>query len=99
MAQLEIEKNTKQLVEALHLKQIMEKVSLTKTETMVQLGSLVLTDSGRYYLSIAAGKLQHEEIDYFAVSLSSPIGNKLLGLSAGNTIEMNGRFLTILEVL
>lgn len=99
MAQLEIEKNTKQLAEALHLKQIIDKITPTKTGNKVQLGSLAITDSGSFYLSIAAGKLQYEGREYFAVSLSSPIGNKLLGLSAGSKIDMNGRLLTLLEVL
>ncbi len=95
MAQLEIEKNTVQLYEAMKLKRILEMISADFSAPKIQNGSLVLTDNGHYYLAISAGKLIHDTVSYFAISSSSPIGQKLLSLTKGDIFDFNGRKVTI----
>lgn len=89
MAQLEIEKNNTQLVEAQRLKQILLQLDPIKTNDTVQSGSLVITNQGNFYISIPAGQFTIESKIYFAVSPSSPIAQKLLGLKAGDQFSFN----------
>ena len=98
MAQLEVEKNTVQLAEAIKLKRALELTPIETASTKVQTGSVVETDNGNYYMAISAGKLMIGNDSYFAVSTSSPLGSKLLGLQVGEVIEMNGRTLKLEKV-
>ena len=91
MAQLEIENGHRQLEEAIKLKQALEQIDLKKETASAQLGSLVFTTSGNYYLAISLGKLVIDEINYYAISPASPIGSKLMGLKAGTTIIFNAK--------
>ncbi len=98
MAQLEQEKSAKQLRDALGSIELLKRIDPNSVTPHVVTGSLVTTDEGIYYISIAAGKIMLAGKEYFAVSPSSPIGKKLLGLSVGSTIELNGRKMKILQI-
>lgn len=98
MAQLEIEKNTVQLYEALKLKRTLEMISPDFSAPKIQNGSLVITENGNYYLGISAGKLIHNSIAYFAISSSSPIGQKLLSLTIGDSFDFNGKKSNIISI-
>ncbi len=77
MMHLEKEKNALQLVEHLKLKKVLAQISPEETHQHVRLGSLILTNSGIYYLSIAIGKVEIGGKIYFVISPVSPIGNLL----------------------
>jgi transcription elongation GreA/GreB family factor len=98
MMQLEIEKNSVQLGESIKLRQALDKINLEKRSETIQIGSLVITDQSSFFLAISAGKISIGNNAYFAVSPSSPIGSKLLGLSAGDIFEFNGRKQRVLEI-
>jgi transcription elongation GreA/GreB family factor len=98
MAQLEKEKLGGQLAEATKLLKVVESIEKRDTEA-VQLGSVVITDKGSYYISISAGKISIEEKDFFAISTASPIGQLLVGRRAGEEVVFNKQHLKILEVL
>jgi hypothetical protein len=89
MAQLEIEKNTSQLAEAQRLKQILLQLDPSKSTETIQAGSLVITNQGRFYISIPAGQFTLEGEIYFAISPSSPIAQKLLALKVGDRFSFN----------
>jgi transcription elongation GreA/GreB family factor len=89
MAQLEIEKNSAQLAEANKLRQILLQLDTTKTTDYIQTGSLVITNEHRFYISIPAGQFIIEGETYFAISPSSPIAQKLLGLRVGDKFSFN----------
>ena len=91
MAQLEIEKNSAQLAEAQKLKQILSQIDPSKIADAVQKGSLACTNQGNFYISIPAGQFTIEDEIYFAVSPSSPIAQKLLGLKSGDGFHFNGK--------
>jgi hypothetical protein len=44
-------------------------------------GSLITTDNGIFFISIGVGKLEIKSNKYFVVSLLSPIGSAMKGLS------------------
>jgi hypothetical protein len=89
MAQLEIEKNSTQLAEAKKLKQILLQLDPSKATETAQAGSVVITNQGRFYISIPAGQFIIEGESYFAISPSSPIAQKLLGLRIGYQFSFN----------
>jgi len=62
-------------------------------------GSLVITDNGKFYLSISAGALTLNGEGYFAVSPASPIGAKLLGRKTGDEFNLNGKDYKVKEVI
>ena len=89
MAQLEIEKINTQLNEAKKLKQNLFQLESAIITEKVQPGNLVITNQGKFYISIPAGQFTLENEIYFAISPSSPIAQKLLGLKEGDQFSFN----------
>ena len=98
MLQLEMEKAGQQLAGITQMKEILAKIDFSKTSKNAHLGSIVYTDKANYFLSISAGHLTIENTNYFAVSVSSPIGKLLLGKQKGEAISFNGNVFKILEI-
>ncbi|MCB9232951.1 MAG: 3-oxoacyl-ACP synthase [Bacteroidia bacterium] len=98
MAQLEHEKAASQLGETEKMARVVELIDPEKSTTEIKVGSLVVTDKGKFYISIPIGKIQLESGLYFAVSSVSPIGDLLRGKKAGESIKLNGNTFKILEV-
>jgi transcription elongation GreA/GreB family factor len=99
MLQLEMEKAGQQLASVQQMQQTLAMVAITKSSTSVRLGTIIETSSIHYFLSVSAGKLTVNEITYFAISASSPIGQLLVGKQAGDTFHWNGKELKINNVL
>ena len=99
MVQLEMEKASLQLTSINQMVETLDKIKFQSKSDIAKLGSLVLTSSGNYFLSISAGEININDKIFFAVSLSSPIGKVLLGLKLGDKILFNGNQIQILEVL
>lgn len=91
MMQQEIDRNRKQLDESKKLKQTLDLIDPSKTTDVVQNGSLVHTNYGKFYISISRGQLLLDGCNYFAVSTVSPIGAKLLKQKAGYEFDFNGK--------
>ncbi|WP_301402148.1 3-oxoacyl-ACP synthase [Polaribacter huanghezhanensis] len=99
MLQLEMEKAGQQLQGVLQMKETLAKMDVAKNSTISHLGSLVKTNEATYFLSISAGKLIVENENYFAVSVSSPIGNLLLGKQENEIVIFNGKTSLIKKIL
>jgi len=91
MAQLETEKNAIQLQESNKLRRVIGLINPTKTFDKVQLGSVVITNVGKYYIAISVGKINVENEIYYGVSAVSPIGQALLQHKVGDEVLFNGR--------
>jgi transcription elongation GreA/GreB family factor len=98
MAQLEIEKNTAQLVEANKLMNTMKQIGFIQSSA-VHAGSIIITNHGNYYLAISAGQFAIDGKSYFAISAASPIGKKLLGMTTDASFDFNGKEFKIHEIL
>lgn len=98
MAQLEIEKNATQLAEANKLKQLLNEFSSESFCEKVRLGSLIETDKGWFYLSISAGVISLDSVNYICLSPASPLGSKLMGKEAAQNFEFNGQYFSIKAV-
>ncbi len=99
MMHFEQEKLGTQMKEANKLQQILLKINPEITGKKVATGSLVITDIGNYYIAIGAGKFDIEGTIYFAVSLTAPLAQIMMGKHTGDKIKFNDRVYTILEVL
>lgn len=98
MMQMEEEKYQRQLANTLLSKKILNSIDPQKQQEQVGRGSLVITDSGKYYFSVAMGKIKIEDELYYAVSTDSPIGQILLHKRVGEHVDFNGKRILILAV-
>ncbi len=98
MAQQESNRNMAQLHQANKLKVQLNQVPVTPSNN-VDNGSIVITDAGNFYIGISAGTIQVDDINYVAISLVSPIGQKMKGLTAGEGFNLNGKNYTVKQVI
>lgn len=98
MMQLAAEQNAKHLAEARKLKLAITQINPLSNHTTAEVGCLVETNNGNYYLSISAGKIELEGGIYFAISPSAPIAQVLLGAKVGDTRIFNGNSILIKSI-
>jgi len=89
MAQLEIEKSTSQLAEAGKLKRMLGEFSGETETSKAQLGSLIQTNNGWFYISLSAGKVILSDVPYICLSPVSPLGAKMMNLVSGDKFRFN----------
>lgn len=99
MAQLEIEKSTIQKVEFESQLQILDRIANFRNTEIVTNGSLVICNTGTYYISTSAGLITLENEKYYAVSAISPLGKELIGLKKGGKLLFNGKNIEVLEIM
>jgi transcription elongation GreA/GreB family factor len=98
MMQQEIDRNRKQLEESQKLKLVLEQIDPVKSTEIVQNGSLVSTNYGKFYISISRGQILLDDCNYFAVSSVSPIGLKLMKQREGYEFDFNGKSFRIQRI-
>ena len=96
--QEEIYQMQRQLGALNDLKRNMAKVLNTATER-VQLGSLVITNKARFYISVSLGEFFFEGDRFYAISAESPMAKKMMGMKAGDEFTLNKIHQKIVEVL
>ncbi|MGG5208609.1 hypothetical protein ACQWU4_06645 [Chryseobacterium sp. MIQD13] len=96
--QEEIYQMQRQLGALNDLKRNMSKVLNTSTER-VQLGSLVITNKARFYISVSLGEFFYEGDRFYAISPESPMAKKMMGMKAGNAFTLNNIHQQIVEVI
>ena len=98
MAQLERDKAAMQVEENKKMLTVLNQISYNTSTDRVTLGSVVVTDHNKFYLSISAGKLEIGGESYVAISTQSPIGQLLLNKCAGEFFSFNNQKQTIISV-
>ena len=99
MMHLEQEKLTNKLKEAIALKEILEKIDVSKTTPTITLGSYVKVNTMQLFISAALPKISLEGVTILSVSPQSPLGNQLIGKKQHDTVVVNGNSFTIHEIL
>ncbi|QZT38352.1 GreA/GreB family elongation factor [Halosquirtibacter xylanolyticus] len=66
---------------------------------VTSLGSLVKTKQGVYFFSLPLGKITLGKDDFYALSITSPIGKAMLGTKVGDCVMFQGREITILDII
>ena len=98
MLQIEQENKRTQLKE-LQLQQVaFNKIDPANVSVVILNGALVETDKGYFFISVALGKVVLKALSVYALSPTSPLGQKMRGLRAGDTAEVNGATYRILSV-
>ena len=100
LAMLQIEQANKreQLNQVIAQKIVVEKINPTIVASIVVIGSLVKTDKGYLFMSVALGKSVVEEIAITALSPQSPLGKRLMGLKTKDTAIINNTIYYIQEI-
>lgn len=98
MMQQEIERNKKMLLDAGQQGQVLKIIELNTSSQKIQLGSVVETNRGNFFMAIGVGKIQIKGVDFYAISQGSPLGLKLNGLQKGDVFDFNSNRYQILEV-
>ncbi|HHJ09623.1 MAG TPA: hypothetical protein ENK25_01870 [Bacteroidetes bacterium] len=87
-----------QYEKALQDKQILEKLTSMKSRPYVDVGSVVITDKQKMFVSIGLGKFTCCNETYYAISPKVPLFNVIQGLRKGDTYEFNGQQVKVLDV-
>ena len=98
MMQQDIDRNKRLLIDAEENQRVLNSLKNISFSESARNGSLVITDQGKFYLSISAGQLQLNNETIFAISAVSPIGKMLLGKQKGSSFDFNGKKYLIKEV-
>ena len=89
MLQIEQANVRGQLKEAQEQKTALEKINPALSPSVIVQGSLIKTNRGYLFLSIALGKAVIDGITVIALSQQSPLGKQLMGLKEGDTAAIN----------
>lgn len=89
MLQIEQENKRTQLSDALIQKAALEKINPIVAALRIMSGSLVKTNRGFFFISIALGKVLIDGTSVIAISPQSPLGMQLMGSQVGDSLEIN----------
>ena len=69
---------------------LIKQLDLTKQSPVVGTGSLLKTNRGYLFMSVALSKINVDGTDLITLSLQSPLGQKLASSKIGVPAEING---------
>ena len=90
MLQIEQKNVSQQLKEALDQKILLEQINPAVSKQEAGSGSLLKTNRGYLFLSVALGKIIVDGDCNYSHFTPLPLGQKLLGLKVNDTAEING---------
>jgi hypothetical protein len=99
MAQLETEKLTSQLTEALILIEVLNKINPSIENKTISLGSMIFTNNGNFFISVSIGKVKVESHSFFVISPISPIGKLMLTKKEKESFSFNNMVYVIEQVV
>lgn len=99
MLQIEQENTRQKYKEATEQKAQLDKINIELNSSIIIKGSLIETDKGYFFLSVALGKSMIDNIPVIAISQQSPLGAKLVGLKAKDAAEINGIIYTVETII
>ncbi|PKQ61609.1 hypothetical protein BZG02_15605 [Labilibaculum filiforme] len=89
MVHLEQEKMAQQLATNQSLQSVLVKIDPEISNSVISLGSLVITDKLRFFVSVALGKMELNNREYYLVSLTSPLAKQFIGKQIGDRVTFN----------
>ena len=98
MMHLEKEKLASQHAEALKLKKVIDQINPDRPTEKVELGSLVETSMGWFFVAIGLGQVKVEGQTYFLISPAAPIGRLLWGKSVDESFTFNGKEVVVKNI-
>lgn len=98
MAQIERDRHAIQLADAVAMQQDLLRIDPGRVCAVGQPGALIETTTGRFFISISAGRLTAEGQPWFAVSPTSPVGTAFRGRAVGDIVTVNVNPMTIRQI-
>ena len=95
LMQIETDRYARQLIEAQKLAGTMDLIHIERQHDQLDLGSLVETDNGNFFIATSVGKISVDDFTAFAISAASPIGQQLMGKKEGDQLSFNNKKITI----
>ncbi|MCK5782019.1 MAG: hypothetical protein KAH10_05480 [Flavobacteriales bacterium] len=97
--QNEQEMYAKQLTQAINELNTLRMISTDKKYVQAELGALIPTSNGIYFLATSIGIMKIDNINIMVLSPISPIGNQLLSKTKGEKIIFRNNEITILDII
>lgn len=98
MAQIEQDKIGRQLFEMQKIKELLARINPDNSSPTINLGSLIETTNGWFFISVGIGAIMVEKETVFCMTLAAPLGKLLYGKKVGDTIEWQGEKIEIMLV-
>ncbi|MDA8559250.1 3-oxoacyl-ACP synthase, partial [Flavobacteriaceae bacterium] len=90
MIQIEREKNSKRIKEIENLKkQLIIIKSVQSDNSKVSPGSIILTSTNNYFISISSEIFSNDTSKFYCVSINTPIAKAYLGKMIGDIVTFN----------
>lgn len=96
--QTEIDQLSKQLINAQRQKNNLSLIDTSHLHSIADVGSLVETNKGYFFISTGWGRIQIQDENYFVISIESPIGRLLKNKKKGDSIQFRDTAYDILSV-
>ncbi|MEC3881645.1 3-oxoacyl-ACP synthase [Parapedobacter sp. 10938] len=90
MMQQELKRHHQLLADAKRMEHVLVNIDMRMDQGPVRLGSLVTTNRGIFFIAISMGQLQIGNVSYWVISAVSPLGQRLMGMQAGEQVVFNG---------
>ena len=97
--QIEYDKVNNQLIQKKNQLKKIELLDIKKKYKSVNYGSLVITNTNNYLISIGLGQYIIDDHSVYAISLSSPIGKILLDKKKGDSFIFNNNTEKIIDII
>ena len=97
--QIEYDKLNNQLIQKKNQLKKIELLDIKKKYKSVNYGSLVITNTNNYLISIGLGQYIIDDHSVYAISLSSPIGKILLDKKKGDSFIFNNNTEKIIDII
>ena len=99
MLQIEQDNTRRQLQESLEQQSAFNAIEITISSHEIIRGSLVKTNKGYLFISVALGKIIVDGINVIALSPQSPLGKQLMALRVNDNTTINNISYAIEEIL
>ncbi len=96
--QIEIDQLSRQLNHVQWQKNNLSAIDTHFTHNVADVGSLVKTDKGYFFISIGWGRIQIQDGIYFVISIASPIGRLLQNKKKGDIVQFRNTTYDILSI-
>jgi len=74
----------KQLDEAITTLSILKRINATKENKIIMLGSVIITDTQKFFISVSLGEITVDGEKYFAISAMSPLFKAMVNKNVGD---------------
>lgn len=87
-----------QLAKYVQMKNDLESINFNLISDNIKVGSLVVTDTAKFLISIAIGKIIINNDEIYAISINSPIGETLKSRKKNDIINFQNRNIKIIDI-